>query len=223
MTHYEGANQMNRMKGGFRRAILIHIEENRSIYVFSIVLLMMGVIFGAVIVNSLTTGQKNDLFTYLSQFFGQVEKGELASSEEAFTQTFAHYSKYLGLMWFLGLSVIGLPIILILLFLKGLVIGFTVGFLVSQMGFDGFILAFAAIFPQNLILVPVFIITATVSISFSLKICRQIIRKGYEPIFQHFTAYSLFLLFTGAVVTLMSVYEAYVSPVLLKSVVQWLL
>ncbi|WP_425387226.1 stage II sporulation protein M [Alteribacter aurantiacus] len=210
------------MNRGLKWAIMNHIEENRSIYVFSIVLLMMGVIFGAIIVNSLSISQKTDLYTYLTQFFGQVEKGEMASSEDAFIQTLAHYSKYLGLMWFLGLSVIGLPIILILLFLKGLVIGFTVGFLVSQMGFDGFVLAFAAIFPQNMILVPVFIIVATVSISFSLKICRQIIRKGYEPIFQHFTAYSLFLLITGAVITVMSGYEAYVSPILLRSVVQWL-
>nr|WP_096440514.1 stage II sporulation protein M [Alteribacter populi] len=210
------------MSGGLKRMIVMHFEENRSIYVFSIVLLMMGVIFGAIIVNSLNISQKNDLYTYLMQFFGQVEKGEVASSTAMFTQSFAHHGKYLGLMWLLGLSIVGLPIILILLFLKGLVVGFTVGFLVSQMGLDGFLLAFAAIFPQNLVLVPVFIVVATVSISFSLKICKQIVRKGYEPIFQHFTAYSLFLLFTGAFITLVSVYEAYASPILLRSLVQWL-
>ncbi|PYZ98510.1 stage II sporulation protein M [Alteribacter lacisalsi] len=210
------------MKSGPGRAIAMHLEENRSIYVFSIVLLMMGVIFGAVIVNSLNVNQKNDLFTYLTQFFGQVEQGELAAPQTVFSQSFSYYAKYLGLMWFLGLSVIGLPVILVMLFLKGLVVGFTVGFLVSQMGADGFFLAFVTVFPQNVFLVPVFIITAAVSISFSLKICRQIIRKGYEPIFKHFTAYSLFLLFTGAFITLIAVYEAYVSPVLLRSVVQWL-
>ncbi|WP_438502683.1 stage II sporulation protein M [Alteribacter natronophilus] len=205
-----------------RRAVVMHVEENRSIYVFSIVLLMMGVIFGAIIVNSLSMNQRTDLFTYLTQFFGQVRQGELAAPEAMFTQSFSYYAKYLGLMWFLGLSVIGLPVILVMLFLKGLVMGFTVGFLVNQMGTDGFLLAFAAVFPQNVLLVPVFIVTAAVSISFSLKICRQIIRKGYEPVFQYFMGYSLFLLFTGAFITLISAYEAYVSPVLLRSVIQWI-
>ena len=57
-------------------------------------------------------------------------------------------------------------VILILLFIKGMVVGFTVGFLVSQMGWQGFMLAFVSILPQNLIIIPVFIIMAALSVIF---------------------------------------------------------
>ncbi|UCZ54688.1 stage II sporulation protein M [Bacillus shivajii] len=206
----------------FYRTINNHVEENKAIYLFTIVLLFMGVIFGAIIVNSLSFAQKNDLYAYLSLFFGQVEQGEFASSTEMFTQSFAHYGKYLGLMWFLGLSVIGVPVIFILLFIKGLVVGFTVGFLVNQMGFDGFLLSFATVFPQNIILIPIFVVVATVATAFSLKIWKQITKRGYEPIFQYFISYSIFLLVTGASVALVSLYEAYVSPTVMQFIFSWI-
>ena len=47
----------------------------------------MGVIFGAVLVNSLSFTQKEDLFYYLSQFFGQVSQGEIAPTNEMFSQS----------------------------------------------------------------------------------------------------------------------------------------
>ncbi|MFA9556059.1 stage II sporulation protein M [Evansella sp. AB-rgal1] len=212
---------MKRM-GVVQRTIMDHVEEHRSIYMFTTVLLIMGVIFGAIIVNSLSFSQKNDLYAYLSLFFGQVEQGEFASSSAMFSQSLSHYSKYIGIMWLLGLSVIGLPIIFILLFIKGLVVGFTVGFLVNQMGFDGFLLAFSSILPQNIILIPIFIIITTVATAFSIKIWRQITRRGYEPIAQYFLSYAIFLVFVSVFVVIVSAYEAYVSPAVMKLVFQWI-
>ncbi|MBU9724040.1 MULTISPECIES: stage II sporulation protein M [Bacillaceae] len=210
---------MNRM-GIFKRSLVEHVTNHLSIYIFTVVLLSMGVIFGAVIVNSLSFSQKNDLYAYLTLFFGQVEEGEFANSSTMFVQSFAHYSKYLGLMWFLGLSVIGLPVIYILLFLKGLVVGFTVGFLVGQMGLNGFFLSFAAIFPQNVLLIPIYIVVATVATSFSIKLWRQVTRRGFEPMFPHFMSYSFFLLFIGALIAIVSLFEAYVSPSIMQAVFQ---
>ena len=58
----------------------MHIREHSSIYLFVIVLFLMGVIFGAVVVNSLSFTQKEDLYYYLSQFFGQVSTGKMVTS-----------------------------------------------------------------------------------------------------------------------------------------------
>ena len=110
-----------------------HFREYSSIYLFVVVLFLMGVIFGAVIVNSLSFTQKEDLFYYLSQFFGQAAKGEANVARDLFLQSFFHNSKFIGLIWILGISIIGLPVILIMLFIKGVTVGFTVGFLVNQM------------------------------------------------------------------------------------------
>ena len=119
-----------------------HIEEYSSLYIFHTVLFLMGVIFGAIVVNSLSLTQKEDLFYFINEFFAQVVNGETVDAKEVFIHSFSYNSKFIGLMWVLGISMIGLPVISILLFLKGMVIGFTIGFLVQQMGWKGFFISF---------------------------------------------------------------------------------
>lgn len=207
------------MKKNIQKMLQDHLRENRSTYTFTIVLMVMGVVFGAVIVNSLALSDKQDLFTYLQQFFGQMLGGQLASADDMFAQSFSHNLKYIGVMWILGLTIIGLPIVLILLFLKGVVVGFTVGFLVNQMGWHGLFVSLVSVLPQNIILLPAFIVISTASISFSFKMIRQQFMKNQSsPILPQFMRYSVLIVGIGMVLLVVSMFEAYVSPVLLKTV-----
>ncbi|SFA97662.1 MULTISPECIES: stage II sporulation protein M [unclassified Bacillus (in: firmicutes)] len=204
----------------YQNVAAIYFRENSSIFLFVVVLFLMGVIFGAVVVNSLSFTQKEDLFSYLSQFFGQVSDGKVAAANDLFRQSFYHNIKFIGLMWVLGISIIGLPVILILLFIKGMVVGFTVGFLVNQMGWNGFLLAFVSILPQNLIIIPIFIIIAAVSISFSLRMVQmQFMKKYSQPILPLFRRYLTALVVAIILLAVSSAVEAYLSPDLMKTVV----
>ncbi|MDR6998625.1 stage II sporulation protein M [Neobacillus niacini] len=197
-----------------------YFREHSSIFLFVIVLFLMGVIFGAIVVNSMGITQKEDLFYYLSQFFGQISNGKVAETNDLFFQSLFHNSKFIGLMWILGISIIGLPIILILLFLKGMVVGFTVGFLVSQMHWNGFLLAFVSILPQNLIIIPVFIIMAAFSVIFSIRmIKKQFLKKYGQPIMPFFKRYIFALLAAVIFITAASGIEAYLSPWLMKTII----
>jgi stage II sporulation protein M len=200
-----------------------HLKEHSSIYLFVFVLFLMGVIFGAIIVNSMNISQKEDLYYYLNRFFGQVAEGKVASSADMFQQSFFHNLKYLGLMWILGISIIGLPVILVMLFIKGMVVGFTVGFLVNQLGLKGFLLSFVTVLPQNVLLIPAFIIMCSVAISFTLKIVKQLFVKktsNLEAPFSLFMRYVTVFLFIGVLAIAASGFEAYASPFLMKNVVE---
>ncbi|WP_394232850.1 stage II sporulation protein M [Niallia oryzisoli] len=204
----------------YQNVVVTHLREHSSIYLFVIVLFLMGVIFGAVVVNSLSFSQKEDLYYYLSQFFGQVSNGKIATSNDLFLQSFMHNSKYIGLIGLLGISIIGLPIILILLFMKGMVVGFTVGFLVNQMGWNGFLLSFVSVLPQNFLIIPVFIVTATVAVTISLKmIKRQFMKKISEPILPLLGKYVMLFIAVGFLLAVAAGIEAYLSPALMKTVI----
>jgi stage II sporulation protein M len=205
----------------YQSVVATHFREHSSIYLFVVVLFLMGVIFGAIVVNSLTFSQKEDLAYYLSQFFGQVSNGKIAASKDVFAQSLFDNSKFIGMMGILGISIIGLPVILIVLFMKGLVIGFTVGFLVNQMGWNGFLLSFVSVLPQNFIIIPVFIITATVAVSISLKmIRRQFMKKISEPILPLLGRYALVFVVAGLFLVIAALFEAYISPSLMKTVIE---
>ncbi|OQP06027.1 stage II sporulation protein M [Geobacillus sp. 46C-IIa] len=207
-----------------KSAVAIHLREHASLYVFVIVLFLMGVIFGAIVVNSLGFSQKQDLYYYLTQFFGQVSKDNLASAHDMFRQSYMHNVKYIALMWVLGISVIGLPIIFILLFLKGIVVGFTVGFLVNQMSWQGFVLSFVSVMPQNLIVIPLMIVMGVISISFSLQMVRnQFMKRPHEPVFPMVMRYAAVMVAIAAGLIVSSAVEAYLSPVLMKQTVKWMI
>lgn len=196
-----------------------YFREHSSIFLFIIVLFFMGVIFGAIVVNSMSFSQKEDLFYYLSEFFGQISVEKVAENKDLFLQSFFHNSKFIGLIWILGISIIGLPVILILLFLKGMVVGFTVGFLVSQMGWKGFTLAIASVLPQNLIIIPVFIIMAALSVIFSIRMIKKQFMKTYsQPMVPLFKGYIFALIAAVIFISAASGIEAYLSPVLMKTI-----
>ncbi len=204
-----------RMKPFF---IAKHLEEYSSLYIFHSVLFLMGVIFGAIVVNSLSFTQKEDLFYFLNEFFVQFKQGELVRAGEVFWHTFSYNGKFIGLMWLLGISMIGLPLILVLLFLKGMVIGFTIGFLVLQMGWKGFLLSLAAVLPQNIIIIPTFIAVAVMAVAFSLLMIRKLFVKSlYQPfapmLARYFMAYGVFLLALGVAAFI----EGYFTPYFMKT------
>jgi len=199
-------------------SIAKHVVEYSSLYIFHSVLFLMGVVFGAIVVNSLSATQKDDLFYFLNEFFVQLSQGELVRAGDVFWHSFLYNGKFVGLIWLLGISMIGLPLILILLFLKGMVIGFTIGFLVQQMGFKGFLLSFAGVLPQNLIIVPTFIAAAVLSVAFSLQMIRKLFVKSlYQPfapmLMRYIIAYGIFLLALG----LASFVEGYFTPYFMKN------
>jgi stage II sporulation protein M len=199
-----------------------HFQSYAPIYAFTTMLFIIGVIFGAIIVNSLNAQQKHDLFYYLTMFFGQASEGNFASSNDMFLYSTLHYVKYIGLIWIIGLAVIGLPFTLILLFLKGIVVGFTVGFLVNQFGLEGFFLSFVSVLPQNLIIIPAFIIVSTGSISFSIKIIKQLMgERAKEAFINQFLKYSLFMVVAGVFIVIAAAFEGFLSPSLIKLVVNY--
>jgi stage II sporulation protein M len=210
------------MKKTIKESIYQQLKDNSSIYLFVFVLLLMGIIFGAIIVNSMNVSQKQDLFYYLNQFFGQASGGKIASSFEMFQQSMMHNFKYLGLMWILGISIIGLPVILIMLFLKGVVVGFTVGFLVNQIGWKGFLLSFVSVLPQNIVLIPAFVFLSAIAISFSFKLTRRLFIKKVttnELPLQWFASYATSFGIVICLALIASAFEAYASPELMKVVI----
>jgi len=170
--------------------LMNHLQGHKTIYIFMIILFLTGIIFGAIIVNSMSFIQKQDLFFYLERYFGRVADGEKVDSTSILTGSFFYHMRYLLLLCLLGLSVIGLPIVWILLFVKGFVVGFSVGFIVNQLGLKGLFLAALSIAPQNLLIIPIYIIAGSLAMIFSLTLLGKLFTiKISQPVLQPFGQY----------------------------------
>lgn len=207
----------------FQNKMLIvdHVKKYATIYLFMLVLFLTGVIFGAVIVNSMGFVQKQDLLFYLEQFFEKIAGSKGIENDVVLKGSFFYHTKYLLLLFILGLSVIGLPIVWILLFLKGLVVGFSVGFIVNQFGFEGLFLASLSIAPQNLVIIPIYLIAGSLSMIFSLTLLNKLFsRRMSRPILQPLSRYVIvfIVLLVGAL--LAALMEAYVSSAAMEALIR---
>ncbi|WP_018922140.1 stage II sporulation protein M [Salsuginibacillus kocurii] len=207
------------MKEDLLEAVRAHIGANRTTYVFTTVLFLMGVVFGSVMVNSLGLSHKHDLLMYVQQFFTQMSEQRVASSTDIFYQSLSQNVIYTGFMALLGLSVVGAPFILLILFIKGMVIGFTVGFLVQQMEVDGFLLAMVSIFPQNMITVPFFLFISVWSLSLSIKLVKRLFYNDQSDMLGSFIKkYVAAVLVTWIMIAVAALVEANLAPIMIRVV-----
>ncbi|MCS1350829.1 stage II sporulation protein M [Mechercharimyces sp. CAU 1602] len=205
----------NRLSERMKQNVQLHLSQ----YVFVLVLFIMGLIFGAIIVNTLSPTQKKELIHYMGFFFQGLDQQTIADPKIAFQHSLGSHLKTLGLMWILGLSVIGIPFVLLLIFFKGLVIGFTVGFLVNQLSWQGLWFASLSIIPQNLLVVPAMMMLAVWSMQFASLLIknRLIARRG--TIYPQFLSYAMVAVVLVGVFLVASILEAYISPWLMRTAI----
>ncbi len=209
------------MTGAFR----VYTKDLLPLYLFVCILFVMGVVFGALLVNALTLQQKHDVGQYVNTFLagigGEGEAGGEAvrstvSGAGAVWDAFGAHARWVFFIWILGLSVVGVPLILLLDFLKGVLIGFTVGYLAGQWSWDGIVFAIVSVAPQNLVVVPAIIVASVASISFSLLLVRSRLLHRTGTVKQPLASFSLTALLLTGLMLAVSLFEVYVSPGLLE-------
>ncbi|MEO3944440.1 stage II sporulation protein M [Gorillibacterium sp. CAU 1737] len=200
------------------RKLATHVRTNLSFYLFVFAIFATGVVFGVVLVSALTLDMTQDIRRHLGHFFESMIQGGQPDSARTFWSIFSMNVKWTLLIWLLGLSVIGLPLILVLDFFKGALIGFTIGFLVGEYAWKGLLFALVSVVPQNLILIPVMLIGSVSALSFSVYLVKNRFLKQRgslsQPLVKYCSLAFVLVLLTAGV----SLYEAYLSPMLMKPI-----
>src|SRR5699024_7024580 len=159
--------------------------------------------------------QKQDLFFHVNQFFVKLTNGEPIVSKDILQKSFSFHIQYLFLIVLLGVTIIGIPLIWLFVFLKGLVIGCSVGFIVSQLGFKGLVLATVSIAPQNMLIIRRCSAAASLANVLSTLLLRRITARPIttpigRPLIQYVPAFSLLFIaaFFGSLIETFISYEA---------------
>ncbi|WP_246070696.1 stage II sporulation protein M [Paenibacillus kobensis] len=190
--------------------------DSMMLYVFVGVLFAVGVVFGALSVHALTLEQQQDLSGDLNRFIRSMEAGMFPDEAATFWARFFFYAKWILLIGVLGMTVVGLPFVLALDFLKGALVGFAIGTVVSEHGWKGIVFSLASVVPPNLIVVPAFMIASVAAVTFALYVIRYRLLQGKGRLMPAFMSLCLMLTLMLVAVTAASLVEAYISPALMR-------
>ena len=195
-----------------------HIKDNFWLYVISLLCIFTGIVVGIYSVRYMGGFEKSDLVNYLKNFTTAVNSGNL-NYKSILLQTLKNNIPVILAIWFLGLTMIGIPIILVIDVIKGFTIGFTISFIINQLGIKGIWISLAGVMPQNIIYIPCIIISSVLAMEFSLMIFRDKSRTQWKShILVSITSYSIYFLIVSMVMYIGFFMEAYLTPNMVKLV-----
>ncbi len=191
------------------------------VYFTVAVMFVVGVGFGAVANNALDQRQKQELITMLDNLvYGLNSNTDL--SEQVVVQDELWQSTILMLViWFLGLTVIGIPLIVIIVFLRGFVLGFAVGFLIRELAYRGMLIALVAILPSNLIAIPAIVLAGTTAVTFSMQLFRTQSRQSHLTL-RNVARYTGTMAINTTILGVSVLVSGYLTPVFMRWIVRWL-
>lgn len=208
------------MRGRLRGFLTGYFRNNLGLLLFVSLFFLLGIVAGTLAVQLLSGDQANSLVQYLDSFLNGLHNQPIDNQLLAERSILNNLQVVLAI-WFLGLTVIGIPLIVIIVFLRAFVFGFTVGFLVEKKAWQGIAFACFSILPQSLLFIPALILAGVAAVSFSLFLIggRSPTRTG--RLSGRFVSYCLFMLFLSAVAAAAGLVEAYITPVFIKLLATW--
>ena len=195
-----------------------YVRKHLPTYLIIIVMLIMGVVFGALAAKILPESQKSELARDLTVFFRAFGDTTQVSAVSASRQGFYSNVKTIFIGWLLGLSVIGAPGVGILIFLRGFIIGFTVGFLVLQMAAKGVLLAIVSVLPQNIFIIPALVVSCESSLAFASAVIEDRLRSKRVPLYPQFLLSCIMIIAAVVLLGIASVVEGFITPVFIELV-----
>lgn len=197
-----------------------HVQENFWLYVVSLLCICTGVVLGIYSVRYMGSFEKSDLSSYLQNFSNTLNNQGI-NSKSVLIETIKNNAVLIIGIWFLGLTMIGIPVILIIDIIKGFTIGFTTSFIVNALGIKGVWMSFLGVLPQNLIYIPCVIFASVLAMEFSVNLLRNKTNRLWEKnVWVKVTSYSFSFMFIAIIMFVGFLLESYITPNMIKLVVE---
>ncbi|MDD6879203.1 MAG: stage II sporulation protein M [bacterium] len=190
--------------------------KQKKIYVFLITLILIGIISGIVFIFFLNKADKTTVISNVETFFNQVKiKGGINYSKSILNTTLSNII-YILLLWLLGISVIGFPIIIGILFIKSFILGFSISSIILTYGFKGVLYAFLYVFPHHIIFIIIILLLSFYSLSFCYKLFNHLFLKKFISFRNSMNKYIKILIICLVSSLVLSAYEVFISTYFIK-------
>ncbi|MFA5407389.1 MAG: stage II sporulation protein M, partial [Bacilli bacterium] len=204
----EGMNKL------FSKLQLFSIK-GRKLYLFLLLIFIIGVVFGSIFITILNEQDKTTVINQIVSFFTQIKANKI-NYLEVLKNSITSNLIYVVVIWLLGISIIGIPIIIFINFLKGFMIGFSIAAIIAKYKLIGILGSFTYIFPHIILLVLIIIKVSYHALALSLNLLKAIIERksiNFNEIASH---YCFSLLISSIIVVAASLIETFVSPYVMK-------
>ena len=196
-----------RKKAGIKDFILRNIHDNLKSYLIVIILFIIGIVAGVIFINNTNETQGAEIQGYINNFISSLKQDYHIDKMELLKSSLWDNFILIISMWFIGSTVIGIPIVFGIVIFRGFCIGYAVSSAVAVLGAQkGIIFILTTMFLQNIIFIPVIICMAVSCIRLYKSIMKDKRRENIKLEIIRHTLVSIMLFIVLVLATLIEVY-----------------
>lgn len=174
-----------------KKLLFEHIRQYWVIYLTLCCVFVTGCVFGAVGINSLGLEKAQELTAFLNKLL----EGQPDTLNTVFLQQLARDNFIImAAILILGLTVIGAPLVYLIVFTRGFILGFTVAFIIQAKSWAGLGLVVFTILLPAIIAIPCLLFGAGLATVFSFLLLQGKLKGDFlKRDFFHYCAAALFV------------------------------
>lgn len=203
----------------FKQIILNYIGRNSKKYILVTLIFLIGIFAGVMLVNNSPKDTTSQISNYILDFVDKFKMAEKIDTGELIITSIKNNILIACLLWFAGTTVIGIPLVFIILFFRGLSLGYTISAFTITLGtIKGIIFSILALFFQNILFIPAIL---TIGVS-SIKLYKSILKdRRKENIKLEIIRHTIISGIMLAILILSSFIENAVSFIILQKMIKY--
>lgn len=198
--------------------LINNIKFDKRYVLFSLILVILGIITGSLFIVILNNSDKNLVIEYISSFIDNIKNGDINNLDILKNTLITNYI-IIFILVIIGFSCFLFPINILILFYKAFVIGFSISAFILTYSIKGTLLSIFYILPHLILNILIFSLLTAFTLKISINMIKGIIKRKEVNMRLYFNKYFSIVVLSIIIITITGLYESYVVPHLLKLIV----
>ncbi len=193
------------------------LKKEKNLIILILAIFIIGLVVGSLFVNFITKDDKTLLINQVETYFSSVKSlDKKVFGINAFTPNLINNELQIFLIFALGLSILGIPVVILIMFFKGFMLGVTLATFILKYQLLGVLSSLLYIFPCFIIYIIIYTLISFFAVSTSLKFLKAIIKKDNLSFKKFLGKYLLCFLICLVLIIINTLLDAFLTPILLK-------
>ena len=212
--------QEKRTKKIIFKTIKNHIQYNKKQYAIVAIIFLIGLIIGVSFINNIDSSSNENTSKYILNFIEALKTNYQIDKINLLKSSIINYLIVAIIIWFMGSTVVGIPIVYLIVAFKGFSLGYTISCILITLGTGkGILFSIVSLFFQNIIIIPCILAIAVSGIKLYQSIMKD---KRRENIKIEILRHTMFSLFVAGMFIVAAFIEVYISSNLLSACIKFL-
>ena len=202
--------------------LLKGIKFDKKYIVFSLIIVLLGIITGSFFITIIKNSDKMLILEYIESFVDNIKNNNINYIDIFKNTIIINYIIVLSIS-IIGFTYFLFPLNILILYYKSFIIGFSLGSFILTYKLKGIIISTIYIFPHLIINIILFSILTAFTLKLSLNMIKHIIKKKEVNMRDFLGKYIKIIIIFLFLISVTSLYEAFISSYLLKFIINFII